>query len=146
MARRDASCVVFGEVSSRRRRRAVAFEAAGVLIAVSVFCGPVLTGCDAPGREPNFASHDPAERALAAVAAASDGDLSATPDLVAMLDAEDPAARLVAIGALERITGETFGYDYAESRRGRAAAVQRWEDWVARRGLAEPVPPIEGAP
>jgi len=50
------------------------------------------------------------------------------PQLIASLDSDDPAVRLFAIQALERITGERFGYvPYAPPHK-RRAAVDRWAD------------------
>jgi hypothetical protein len=51
-----------------------------------------------------------------------------------MLDSDDPAARLVAIRALERITGQTLGYDHAGPEHERRLAVERWMEWEARQG------------
>ena len=46
-----------------------------------------------------------------------------------MLESSDPASRLVAIRALERLTGETMGYDHAGSVPERGVAVDRWWVW-----------------
>jgi hypothetical protein len=42
---------------------------------------------------------------------------------------------MFAIGALERLTGETKGYDYAASEADREAAVEAWAAWVDAGGV-----------
>jgi hypothetical protein len=44
-----------------------------------------------------------------------------------MLDSDDPATRLLAIDALERITGETLGFDASAPETERRNAVDRWQ-------------------
>lgn len=83
-------------------------------------CEPIPKGFDSP---------EPAARIEAAAEAARLGDRSAIPDLIALLDSDDPAARLVAIGALERLTGLTHGFDHAAPPEQRDAAVERWVEW-----------------
>jgi hypothetical protein len=53
--------------------------------------------------------------------------------LVGQLDDDDPAVRLYAIEALERLKGDTLGYQYFDDDADRAEALQRWEDWLAAR-------------
>jgi HEAT repeat protein len=78
---------------------------------------------------------------MAAITAAGTGeDESAIPELIRMLESTDPGARLLAIRSLERLTGQTLGYDYAAPRWARSAAVERWKTWAPTR------PAPEGAP
>lgn len=91
--------------------------------------GLLGAGCSSPAR--GFASSDPGARLDAAVDAAARNDASAIPDLIKLLDSDDPAARLVAINALQRLTGTTNGYDHAGSEPDRRAAVDRWVAWQA---------------
>ncbi|USN98285.1 MAG: HEAT repeat domain-containing protein [Phycisphaeraceae bacterium] len=87
-------------------------------------------GCIPPIPE-GFDSPDPTMR-LAAIADAGDArDEAAIPELIRQLESTDPGARLLAIRSLQRITGETFGYDYAAPRWERSEAVERWRDWYA---------------
>ncbi|GMV24412.1 MAG: hypothetical protein AMXMBFR58_04430 [Phycisphaerae bacterium] len=72
----------------------------------------------------------------AAVRAAASDDPSAVPALVAMLDSDDPAVRMVAIHSLEDITGETFGYDFSADDAGRAEAIDRWRRYAADGGVS----------
>ncbi len=66
---------------------------------------------------------------MAAAQTIRDGDQSHVRDLIIMLDSSDPAVRMIAIGGLERLTGETFGYDYAATAPKRLIAIDRWVHW-----------------
>ncbi len=92
-------------------------------VALLASCGPTI--------RPDFNSAEPAARNSAIVRAASEKDTAAVPDLVRMLDSDDPATRLLAIQALEVITGDRFGYDHAASPADRERAIQKWEQYVA---------------
>ncbi|HRJ50541.1 MAG TPA: HEAT repeat domain-containing protein, partial [Phycisphaerales bacterium] len=60
-------------------------------------------------------------------------DASAVPGIVPLLESDDPAVRMVAIRSLERITGQTLGYDHSADEPERRAAAERWERWVSER-------------
>ena len=96
----------------------------------------VVTGCvDIPR---GFDSPEPAARMDAAAKAAREGDRGSLAELIRLLQSSDPAARLAAIRALERLTGETMGFDHAGSAPERAEAVERWWVWYGDAGsLAE---------
>ena len=93
-----------------------------------------LAACTAPAREARFDSIDPSERSAAAAVAASERDRDAVPDLIVMLESSDPASRMVAIAALERITGERLGYSATDERADRNAAVDRWVRYAEDNG------------
>ncbi|NUQ52432.1 MAG: hypothetical protein HUU19_07010 [Phycisphaerales bacterium] len=99
------------------------------LMACAGLVGLVGAGCSSPAR--GFASADPGARLDAAVDAAARNDRSSIPELIKLLDSDDPAARLVAINTLHRLTGTTNGYDYAAPEADRRAAVDRWVAWTA---------------
>lgn len=65
-----------------------------------------------------------------------------------MLASDDPAERLVAIGTLERLTGERLGYDPAGHPSARAAAIARWRQRAAvaetRGGANDPATVVGG--
>ncbi len=48
------------------------------------------------------------------------------------LDDNDPSVRLAAIGALQRMSGETLGYRFNAPSDERAAAIARWKAWLAK--------------
>jgi hypothetical protein len=93
----------------------------------------MLAGC-VPKLPGGFDSFDAGERAEAIVEAAERDDVQDVPKLITLLESDDPGTRLLAIQALERITGQRFGYDYAgpEARR-RREAIDRWVHWEAGR-------------
>lgn len=110
-------------------RRGAAPWAVGA-IAAAGFASAV--GC-MPTAKPDFDSPEPGARNQAIVAAAAEADRSKVPDLVRMLDSDDGATRLLAIRTLERLTGETFGYDYRDGRLERSDAVERWRAYAEER-------------
>lgn len=67
--------------------------------------------------------------------AATKNDQAAVPALINRLDSDDPAERLLAQRALEKLTGQSCGYDHAASRQDRQAAVQRWVAWYQQERL-----------
>lgn len=87
-----------------------------------------MSGCASPPK--GFDSPVPAYRMDAAVDAAREGDRSAIPDLIGLLDSDDSLVRMVAIRSLERLTGQTLGYDHAASEWRRDEAVERWVAWA----------------
>ncbi|MCC7390327.1 MAG: HEAT repeat domain-containing protein [Phycisphaerales bacterium] len=87
-------------------------------------CTPIPQGFDSP---------EPAARMEAAGEAADRGDVGAIPALIGLLDSDDPATRLVAIRSLERLTGETLGYEHAAGEGERGAAIGRWVEWERAR-------------
>jgi len=100
-----------------------------VLAAVLAFA--VVAGCASVGPyRAAISSADVNERILGVRAAGQAGDRRAVPLLVDRLEDEDEAVRLFAIIALEKITGERFGYDYGKDSRGRAESVVRWRTYV----------------
>jgi hypothetical protein len=115
-------------------------------IDAGLLCALVLgaAGCTAPERRADFGSINPSERSAAAAKAAAERDESALPDLIVMLDSSDPASRMVAIAALERITGQRLGYDATADRADRNAAADRWVRYAIENGYAEDRPHARG--
>lgn len=70
-------------------------------------------------------------------------DRSRTGALIGLLASEDPVARLLAIRGLERMTGQTLGYEYDAPEPERNDAISRWEQWYAGSGTD---PRGEGGP
>lgn len=90
-----------------------------------------LAGCASVGPyRARISSEEPAERILGIREAAQSRDWGAVPLIVDRLEDEDEAVRFYAILALERITGERFGYDYAQPSFERAASVSRWRSYI----------------
>lgn len=89
-----------------------------------------VVGCAGEGPKLDIRSEDPAESIPAIKKAARVNDASAIPQLVKDLDSDDPAIRFYAIGALQRITGEDFGYKYFEDDAARKPAREKWQKWL----------------
>ncbi len=62
---------------------------------------------------------------------AASGDKRDIPNLVRMLDSDDPTTRVLAIRTLERLTGDALGYDPHAEPYQREAMVERWHDKVS---------------
>jgi len=103
----------------------------GLILVLSVAaCGPSAI-------DGGFDSANPAARMYAIEQAAKRGDQSAVRDIVQQLDSDDPAVRLLAIGALERLTGQTYGYCHADEPDERAVAIARWKRHIDDATLAD---------
>lgn len=103
----------------------------GILMCVAALLG---AGCSAPPASGgDFNSPDPAAKLYAIRAAGESRDRRHIPQLVEQLDSDDPAVRLFAIGALERITGERKGYNPYADEVSRRAAIEAWVEEGRRR-------------
>jgi HEAT repeat protein len=85
----------------------------------------LLAGCG-PTIRPDFNSPEPAARNAAIVQAAARRDAAAIPSLVRLLASDDPGTRLLAITALERLTGRTNGFAAGAPESERTEAIERW--------------------
>jgi hypothetical protein len=108
------------------RPGAAKFGCALALACVVMFA----TGCTAPRGPLVVTSPDPSVKIPAIKKAVRKNDRGAAGQLVRDLDNDDPAVRFYAIGALERMTGESMGYRYFDDEADRAEAVQRWRQWL----------------
>lgn len=99
-----------------------------------------LGGCG-PAIRADFHSPEPAARNAAIAQAAASNDASAVPDMVRLLDSDDPATRVLAIQGLERLTSEDYGYDPAGTPAQRIEAVERWVRHVRDMEAAQPGEP-----
>ena len=98
-----------------------------VMLAVSPLCG----ACQAPRPDPDVRHPDPSVKIPAMKQAVREQDHAAAAQLVEDLDSDDPAIRLYAIQALQRMTGEDHGYRYWDDSMDRAPAIARWRAWLA---------------
>lgn len=104
-----------------------------LIIALPLLCGR----CAPPASTGGFHSPDPASKLYAIRNAGESGDPQYIPELVEQLDDDDPAVRLFAINALERITGQRLGYNPYADEGGRRDAIEAWVDAVKSRRFAE---------
>mgnify|MGYP001797416928 CR=1 FL=1 len=107
---------------------ALSILSVAVLLAVAVGCRP--------GKVAGFDSPQPAARVDAILDAARSGDRSAIPDLIVMLDSDDPRTRLLASQTLEDMTGQTLGYEQNAPEFERSEAVGRWVRWYEAESAA----------
>lgn len=87
-------------------------------------------GCTAPRRPLVVTDPDPSVKIPAYKKAVRTKDRAAAKQLIVDLDSDAPAVRLYAIGALERMTGQCFGYRYYDTDQARQVAVARWDQWL----------------
>jgi len=87
-------------------------------------------GCTAPEPRPDFDAAVAASRIAAIEQALCSRDASRTPQIVEQLDSDDRAVRLMAISALEILTGRTYGYHYDDPPSLRGQAIERWVTYV----------------
>ena len=91
-----------------------------------------LTGCQPPrAAGGGFDSDDPASKLYAIRRAGAQRDAQSIEPLVVELGSDDPAVRMLAIDALERITGERLGYNPYAPQRERRQMAQRWAEAVS---------------
>lgn len=102
----------------------------GFLVAVIL----IQTGCNGPLDRKmeleDLGNPDSAVRVMAIKWAGENKLSAAVPQLVDLLQHEDRSVRFYAIGSLERITGTDNGFDYKADPQKRAAAVQRWREFI----------------
>ncbi|GJM17795.1 MAG: hypothetical protein DHS20C14_00080 [Phycisphaeraceae bacterium] len=106
---------------------------------VIVACCLAVTGC-LPKQHAAFDAPAPNKRLDAIVGAAGGTDQVSLDGLVGQLESTDPAARVLAIQALERRTGETLGYAHSDPAWKRRAAVDRWKKYAAGKEQAAATP------
>ena len=92
----------------------------------------LVAACAAPPPSSDFSSPDSASRIASIEKAVQDRDAARVRQIVELLDSDDPAVRLVAITALETLTGQTNGYHYDDPPSARKSAVERWVVFVNR--------------
>jgi hypothetical protein len=87
-----------------------------------------LVSCAPPAERGGFDSPHPAADLFASRAAASDPAMAGRniPSLIELLESDDPAVRMVAIMALEELTGTSLGYRHFDPPWMREQYVDRW--------------------
>ena len=68
-------------------------------------------------------------------------DRAALPGLVDSLNDDDPAVRLFAIAALEKFSGDRFGYEYYLDEEQRKPSIARWREWLKQQQEQSPQQP-----
>ncbi len=98
------------------------------LITLALFAC-VAPSCASPTAK-SLHADDPAAKLSAIVHAGQTRDRTAIPDLVEQLESDDDAVRMLAINALERITGTRMGYNPYTTAEKRRPAVEKWIESV----------------
>jgi HEAT repeat protein len=111
-------------------------------IGVLFLAALVSSGCDAPGGTlyQRLQHEDPSVRIQAMCQAARQNDTEALPYLVDRLNDDEADVRFFAIVALEKMTGQRMGYEHYAPALERAEAVERWRQWLRRRGQSATQP------
>jgi hypothetical protein len=94
----------------------------------------VVAAC-VPRDQDGFDSIGPSHRLNAIVQAADQSDDASLCGLIQQLDSDDPAARLLAIRALEKRTGQTLDYRHDDPPWKRSQGVDRWMEWYGSRDV-----------
>lgn len=97
----------------------------------------VICGCALPVEDDGLTSRDPGMRVRAAADLDAPSESETLAELIATLDSDDPAARMVASGRLRRETGMDFGYEATASIQDRRRAANRWEAWYRETHLGQ---------
>jgi len=117
-----------GRISDIRpcRRADGAGRLARTALPLGLALSACLGGCGPSAREGGFDSDNPAARLYAIQHAAEQPSPHALRHLVSSLEHDDPAVRVWAIQAIERLTGTRLGYNPYADRLSRRRAVERW--------------------
>ncbi len=95
-------------------------------------CG-LMVGCGTTSVYQQIRAEDPSQRIEAIVRAGNQKDTQALVHLVERLSDVEPAVRLAAAVALEKITGRTMGYEYYAPVEQRDRAIERWREYLRQR-------------
>ncbi len=101
-------------------RRCVAAVGLAAVVWLTPACAPP------PASEGGFESENPASKLYAIRQAGGQHDKTRIPQLIEQLNSDDPAVRMYAIIALEKLTGDRLQYDPYAPAHQRDAAVRRW--------------------
>ena len=107
-----------------------------VASAAAAVIGAGAGGCTEPTGPRTVANEDLNIKVQAMRVAAEEKDLTTAPQLVKDLESDDAAIRLYAIKALQKMSGQNFGYVYYADAEKRRPAVARWRTWVQQQGAA----------
>jgi hypothetical protein len=108
--------------------------------------GLLVLGCNAPRGPFVVTDPDPANKIPAIKKMVRAKDMSSARQLVKDLDSDDPAIRFYAIGGLQRLTGETFGYQYFADEAQRKPALEKWKQWLGAQEKAHDGPATDQSP
>ncbi len=108
--------------------------AVGVLLICLI---PLLCGC-VPAPDPVVSDPDPMVKIPAMKVAVDRHNTAPAGDMVRDLASDDAAVRFFAIGALQRLAGDDFGYHYYDDEPVRKTAILRWQAWLSQQKQVTP--------
>jgi hypothetical protein len=105
-----------------------------IMLALLAAAAAGLSACAGSGGSlyHRLQDEDPKVRVEAAIEAGQAHDAKAMVLLIERLDDSEVDVRFYSIGALERITGQTFGYKCYEPIEARRQAIERWRQYAAK--------------
>jgi hypothetical protein len=105
-------------------------------------CAPLaLAACAPSATEGGFKNPSPGAQVYAIESAVREERKQQIPEIVECLRSDDDLVRMMAIGALERMTGQTLGYDFTDPLPLRLQGYRRWKEWVVAQRLNPPARP-----
>lgn len=96
-----------------------------------------MLGCRPRAPRQPLEDRDPIFLIPAIKQAAREERATEVPRLIQLLESEDAAIRLYAIGALRDLTDRKLGYEFYEPREKRREAVERWRQWAIAEGFID---------
>jgi len=103
--------------------------------ATATMCGALALAACSATVPPSYSDPTPEARIGAIRQTVSEGRQQDIPHLVECLSSDDPAVRLAAADALQRLAGTTLGYRASAPPAERTAAIAAWKSWVIEHGL-----------
>jgi hypothetical protein len=97
-------------------------------VSLGVIC--LTCGCAAPRAPRELTNPDLLGKIPAIKDSVDRRDMAAVRHMVKDLESDDPAVRFYAIQGLQRLTGETFGYQYYRDEDARRPALAEWQAWL----------------
>jgi hypothetical protein len=115
----------------------------GILVRAAAVLVPMwaLVACAPSATQGGFKNPAPGAQVYAIESAVRDERKQQIPEIVECLRSDDDLVRMMAIGALERMTGQTLGYDFADPLPLRLEGYRRWREWVVAQRLDPPARP-----
>ena len=110
----------------------------GMLAALSIWA---CAACAPSATEGGFKNPAPGAQVYAIESAVREERKQQIPEIVECLRSDDDLVRMMAIGALERMTGQTLGYDFTDPLPLRLEGYRRWREWVVAQRLDPPARP-----
>ena len=109
-----------------------------LLTVLLVFIQLQLMGCAPSATDGGFSNPAPGARVYAIEDAIKFNRREQIPEIVECLCSDDDLLRFLAIGGLQRMTGQDLGYKFDDQEPLRLVAYRRWRQWTIDQHLAPP--------